>query len=838
MAVIIMMVTVIVFSFEGMFGSALSFAESEETMSQDELQDPSEGNASDGDAVTADETVAGRDVSNESPGNEDSDTSGSDEDTPATPSGPRKVSASAKPESGYTWQGTDAISSDRIYSGFGDALNFAVFARTFDNNQHMEGNIAVEKLTGCSGQFGNTAKVPDDKYTNYKITVTKKLSEAASRDMTFTFGTFTKCGSNYNSTGTTFTIKVPAGKTEASGVITGNFCNNQSIYVFELDANGKPVTGNAENVKVISGDNTEFNVTYTQSGPVVGGTAANYGNTSYVKHLTGTGSNILNKAGLYGRLILDDQDGVYIEPGNGGSDQIIRNNKGAYYTIQGASDYDGKAEIARNGSFPIDFDKTFSSLEDLSRKLAKAKTSNDVEVLNIVAAKNGNGNFAVDFHHSVTGSTYDDQNYLANTGLSGLGSSMYQVINVDLTNYKYNNKDNPYLIPQYKMPSGGGATWNNNASRIIFNFVQKNANGEYDPYTGYLTFTDTAGLMLAPKAKIPTMTNLNGAIYANDVKHGGGEIHKVTINKDKTAYGEVKVTNTAKTRKYMVKIKKTYDEEWYHFLEGADLEITRDGKVVDGLHWTSGTWWKEIWLEPGTYTLREIAAPDGYVIAEPIEFTIRNDGRIVIDGHVKNDDCVQMIDWPSEAEAGLEARKILVNGTLEEGQFGFDLTAVSYTDANGNKKSDIQIPMPEVSEDREKIDEHIIRKTNDGSGKIEFGNIKFAKPGTYTYSITEYMPDGITEDHPVRYGVRYDTTKYFAEVKVTAGEKGKLSSEVKYYTEGSKCGKCDCPEFTNEFIGIDMPESGSNSRYIFKLMGLVLMIAGGIYLHKLSLRTL
>ena len=77
--------------------------------------------------------------------------------------------------------------------------------------------------------------------------------------------------------------------------------------------------------------------------------------------------------------------------------------------------------------------------------------------------------------------------------------------------------------------------------------------------------------------------------------------------------------------------------------------IDVDGKVID--EWTSSDEAHIISNIPcGGYTLKEIAAPDGYVIATDIQFTIDENGSVTVDGvnaNAFNTDgvpCITMVD--------------------------------------------------------------------------------------------------------------------------------------------------------------------------------------------------
>ena len=119
--------------------------------------------------------------------------------------------------------------------------------------------------------------------------------------------------------------------------------------------------------------------------------------------------------------------------------------------------------------------------------------------------------------------------------------------------------------------------------------------------------------------------------------------YDVLISED----GDV-VEITAENRPVSVSISKTdiYGKE----LTGSKMQlIDVDGKAIDG--WTSGDKAHIISNIPcGGYTLKEIAAPVGYVIATDIQFTIDENGIVTVDGvkaNAYNSDgvpCITMVD--------------------------------------------------------------------------------------------------------------------------------------------------------------------------------------------------
>ena len=78
-------------------------------------------------------------------------------------------------------------------------------------------------------------------------------------------------------------------------------------------------------------------------------------------------------------------------------------------------------------------------------------------------------------------------------------------------------------------------------------------------------------------------------------------------------------------------------EQW-DAIAAADTDLTAVG---NGVQWISSDAAKNIvGLPSGTYTLKEIAAPDGYAYAEDITFTVEKDGTITVDAANKDENGV------------------------------------------------------------------------------------------------------------------------------------------------------------------------------------------------------
>ena len=129
---------------------------------------------------------------------------------------------------------------------------------------------------------------------------------------------------------------------------------------------------------------------------------------------------------------------------------------------------------------------------------------------------------------------------------------------------------------------------------------------------GYFVFDEIPyGEYIVREIEAPTGYILSGESYPVTVCEDGETITIRTVNKPITV--EVSKVDV-------------YGEE----LIGADMQLENaDGEIID--EWISdGTNHIVTELPAGDYTLKEIAAPDGYVIATDIEFEVFADGTIKI----------------------------------------------------------------------------------------------------------------------------------------------------------------------------------------------------------------
>lgn len=82
---------------------------------------------------------------------------------------------------------------------------------------------------------------------------------------------------------------------------------------------------------------------------------------------------------------------------------------------------------------------------------------------------------------------------------------------------------------------------------------------------------------------------------------------------------------------------------------------------------------------------------------------------------------------------------------------------------------------------------------NDADGGVPFGEITYDTAGTYTYTITEVVPAGVTADNPTKDGVTYDLTSHEVTVTVTETAGESLTATVAYDAS------TDVPVFANSY---------------------------------------
>lgn len=128
----------------------------------------------------------------------------------------------------------------------------------------------------------------------------------------------------------------------------------------------------------------------------------------------------------------------------------------------------------------------------------------------------------------------------------------------------------------------------------------------------------------------------DGYLMADQIEFTVNSDGTVTLGTEKKPLGKPVITmvDEASSSEKTVKIQKNGMDG--KILPGAQLKVThKDGgrEYIDS-QWTSNGKVKELELIPGKYTLCEISAPDGYLMADDIDFTVNTDGSILSNGSI------------------------------------------------------------------------------------------------------------------------------------------------------------------------------------------------------------
>ncbi len=166
----------------------------------------------------------------------------------------------------------------------------------------------------------------------------------------------------------------------------------------------------------------------------------------------------------------------------------------------------------------------------------------------------------------------------------------------------------------------------------------------------------------------------------------------------------------------------------------------------------------------------------------------------------------------------IQAKKTLKNGTLNAGDFTFQLT-------NGSNHI---------------LQEHV----NDANGTVKFAPLSFMKPGEYYYFIKEKIPEQTD-------GILYDTNRfdYVSHGDITRGvtvnvtqdsSTKQLSATVSYwiyYEDENGNGEYRSPpggyhEIVNEVLAYELPETGGCGMELFQFGGLAILSLGLLLLIR------
>lgn len=211
------------------------------------------------------------------------------------------------------------------------------------------------------------------------------------------------------------------------------------------------------------------------------------------------------------------------------------------------------------------------------------------------------------------------------------------------------------------------------------------------------------------------------------------------------------------------------------------------------------------------YQLVETKAPVGYAKADPTWIMLKGsasdkdyqaaltkakdivDGAEIIDDTKKDE--IWVYDNRMTGKAVINAEKVLAGGTFKEGQFSFAL-----------------------KDDKDRVLQTV---TNDAMGNVSF-NVDYNKADTYTYTISEVVPEGA--ENNVKDHITYDRTQHKVTVKVDNGERNLVATVT--YDNGSSTP----PTFTNRY-STTLPEAGGAGLTMTYLAGASLLCLATTWMH-------
>ena len=227
------------------------------------------------------------------------------------------------------------------------------------------------------------------------------------------------------------------------------------------------------------------------------------------------------------------------------------------------------------------------------------------------------------------------------------------------------------------------------------------------------------------------------------------------------------VTMVDEYETFTVKISKT--DVGGKEIAGAEITITgrADGEsedIEEIKYTTDGKKPHEVELRPGTYTMTEVTAPNGYEKAESITFTVKADGTVLVGGKKVKDSTVTMVD-----------------------EYSTHVVKISKTDVGGKEIKGAVLTIT-GREDGASEDIKAIKFTTDGKKPREFS----LKPGTYT--LTEVTaPNGYEKAESITFTVKADGTVLVGgkdvKGKVTMVDKAKTTKKPTKPTKTTKTTK-------------------------------------------------
>ena len=364
-------------------------------------------------------------------------------------------------------------SKTNIFDTLKEALNTSVYTNNFSTFTDMEGTIAAENVENMGSNYSLS-----DRNIKNQSSANVAVSGLNSKE-DFTLIVY-RNGKEYS--------RITKAADENGNCTVDTFAVSDGTYTFGMAIRGKELT--PENPEVSLDDNTT--VKYE------GGTfkvSTGLDPVNYIGRYTGTEDSkaLIEKVRDNSTIVISDHDTYEYLNQLAESDQYKSKN----VKVKLASDY-GATDFAGN----------MAAAAALSGNLANGQLDDTVKVYNLTAQE----------------ATGFDKNYVSD--------GKFVVINVDMTDadssWRLEGRTKIDGVTQDPENFDRNGVYTN---KVLFNFIQRNADGTYVPYTGTInTSAANAGIILAPAATVADLSGTwGGNIIADRVNHSGSEIHQGNV---------------------------------------------------------------------------------------------------------------------------------------------------------------------------------------------------------------------------------------------------------------------------------------------------------------------
>ena len=396
----------------------------------------------------------------------------------------------------------DGITKGTIDGYLENATNFGLYTITLSKHAtDMESNIGAAHLTG---EIGADYGFSGNNFQVNRVKVTKRYTDGngkALKDQPITLRLYPVDDSG-NIIGSAISPSTKNPKTDKNGTVE---------VIFD-----KLVAGKYKLAEVINNQEFFFDSPYN-SGEGEEGNFRAQGTDVYVKfsekYIEIEDINI--NYNYFG----DISENVTPYP-------VLRYSRHGLVVTADANDYNNLVD-ANNGTEPglasvrhagvdagcpvLDIEADIHNLKNLSTLLADSGNSQTVRIIN---------------------TTLERIN--ATNGLNLKGDGRYIVVNIDMSQAGSNATVNlETVLNGQRLMADFGGSGNEDSSKVLFNFITRDAYGKARPYTGKInTATQAAGVLLAPDAIVADLGgNFGGTIVCREAQHTGSEIHSDSQNK-------------------------------------------------------------------------------------------------------------------------------------------------------------------------------------------------------------------------------------------------------------------------------------------------------------------